>query len=40
MSAHFFTELDASISHKLEGGDYIRTVTLNEALVFYSPSRI
>ncbi len=38
MSAHFFTELDASISHKLEGGDYIRTVTLNEALVFYTDS--
>ena len=38
MSAHFFNELDASISHKLEGGDYIRTVTLNEALVFYTDS--
>ena len=36
MSAHFYTKLDASISHKLEDGDYIRTVTLNEALVFYT----
>ena len=38
MSAHFFNNLDASVSHKLEGGDYIRTVTLNEALVFYTDS--
>lgn len=36
MSAHFFNDLNASVSHKLEGDDYIRTVTLLDPLVFYT----